>query len=148
MYSKIAFKELVMSLFLPMFVLIIVLLLCPCLGISQKIQSTEDCGNIETSELQGKINGTWKGVYPGTGLVSGGFEIEISTKGTVTGNYSGIISGTISGCVDRSGYFQAEGVGSGPAVTWTGQVKKSKDTILALGKWSAASGSGTWSGRN
>jgi len=132
MYSKIAFKELVMSLFLPMFVLITVLLLCPCLGISQKIQSTEDCGNIETSELQGKINGTWKGIYPGTGLVSGDFEIEISTKGTVTGNYSGFISGTISGCV----------------VTWTGQVKKSKDTILALGKWSAASGSGTWSGRN
>jgi len=148
MYRKITFKSLVIYLFLSTFVSICVLILCPRLGISQKLQSSEECENIDTSEMQCKIKGTWKGDYPGAGFVSGNFEMEISAKGTITGKYTGIISGAISGCVSSSGKFQAEGIGSGPTVTWTGQIKILKEKNLAIGKWSAASGSGTWSGLN
>ena len=108
------------------------------------------CAAVDASELECTMKGAWDGVEQVSGgSVSGAFEINILANGTITGCYSGNLSGTISGCVDSRGKFNARGFGSGPDISWSGQIKKSGADILGSGEWVAtALAKGTWSGNS
>jgi hypothetical protein len=126
-----------------------ILSLCLFCGCSGAILPSEplqiDCGNVDTSSLQGTIKGKWRGQVTSES-VGGSFVVTVGANGVVSGSYDGPDSGPINGCIDHRGGFKS--VGTGANFSWEGQFHGTGEKVTASGKWvwSSGGGSGTWSG--